>query len=376
VLDARVVARVDSRGRVDAPGDAWSLDWWIGAEDRWHFASREAAVRQRLVDATPVVETVMRVPGGDAVARVYACREGEADAAVVEVENASRAPMVVAFVVVPNARRIRRIDLGDTTVSVDRRAALWLPRPPPRVAVGADTESAVVDGRAVEQWPGPGAERAAFLYPLAHGAIIRVAQPLAPPRRLARAKPSRPSSLPTAAQVARGWRAHTVSGPQFEVPDARLADAVSATRARALMSGAAPAEVVEPSYAAVEALLDAASPVVTWPEPDAGRRLLALVRAILVREVDGGLALCTDVPAAWAGQPIEVREAPTGFGTLSYAVRWHGRRPALLWELEGDAPVRLTAPGLDAAWFSDEPRGDALLRAFAAAVPAAGDSFA
>jgi hypothetical protein len=244
------------------------------------------------------------------------------------------------------------------------------------VAAGADAESAVVEGHAGEQWTGPRAERAAFLYPLAHGAILRVALPLAPRRRLSRTEPPRPSSLPTAARVVRGWRAHTSSGPQFDMPDPRLADAISVTRARALMSGAAPAGVVEPSYAAVEALLDAASPVVTWPEADAGRRLLALVRAMLVREVDRGLALCTDIPATWVGQPIEVRNAPTRFGTLSYAVRWHGHRPALLWELEGDAPVRLTAPGLDAEWFSDEPEGEALLRAFAAEVPAAGDSFA
>ena len=38
-------------------------------------------------------------------------------------------------------------------------------------------------------------------------------------------------------------------------------------------------------------------------------------------------------------------------GPVSFSVRWHGERPALLWE----APpgTRLTAPGLDAAWSSD-----------------------
>ena len=44
-------AIVDPRGLVTPWFDGWSLDWWIGADDRWHFPSREAAVRQRLVDA-------------------------------------------------------------------------------------------------------------------------------------------------------------------------------------------------------------------------------------------------------------------------------------------------------------------------------------
>ena len=51
-------------------------------------------------------------------------------------------------------------------------------------------------------------------------------------------------------------------------------------------------------------------------------------------------------------------------GRLSFAVRWHGERPALLWDLEShrsDPAVRLTAPALDPDWSSAEPRGEALL---------------
>ena len=36
---------VDPRGLVTPWFDGWSLDWWIGAEDRWHLPSREASVR-------------------------------------------------------------------------------------------------------------------------------------------------------------------------------------------------------------------------------------------------------------------------------------------------------------------------------------------
>jgi hypothetical protein len=97
---------------------------------------------------------------------------------------------------------------------------------------------------------------------------------------------------------------------------------------------------------------------------------MSLVRNVLVREVEGGLALLTVVPESWIGQSLAVHDAPTHHGLFSFAVRWHGDRPALLWELkphvDADArqivePVRFTAPGLDPAWSSTELRGDALL---------------
>jgi hypothetical protein len=136
-------------------------------------------------------------------------------------------------------------------------------------------------------------------------------------------------------------------------------------------------------------MLGAATPTWTWPEAIhprlsggcvgdghhgwAAADFLNLVRNVLVREVPagwaadgdpGGLALCTLFPREWLGFGVEVRDAPTHHGMLSYALRWHGERPALLWELRphaGTGPVRLTAPGLDASWSSTETSGEALL---------------
>ena len=93
---------------------------------------------------------------------------------------------------------------------------------------------------------------------------------------------------------------------------------------------------------------------------------LSLVRNLLVREVagTGELALCSMLPPAWAGQAIEVHDAPTHFGPVSFAVRWHGDRPALLWDLrgrDGKGPVRITAPALDPEWSTSEPKGETLL---------------
>jgi len=105
----------------------------------------------------------------------------------------------------------------------------------------------------------------------------------------------------------------------------------------------------------------------------AGADLGSLVRNLLVREgedPDGTpvLHLCSLYPPEWEGHGIEVHEAPTELGRLSYAVRWHGERPALLWQLVphgGVGTVRLCAPGLDPSWSSVELAGDALLGSWA-----------
>src|SRR3546814_20918177 len=39
-VDSPHQARVEVRCLVQLDGRAWSLDWWIGAEDRWHVAAR------------------------------------------------------------------------------------------------------------------------------------------------------------------------------------------------------------------------------------------------------------------------------------------------------------------------------------------------
>jgi hypothetical protein len=248
-LDGRREAIVDPRGLVTPPGGGWSLDWWIGADDRWHLPSREVAVRQRLLGASPVVETAMSIPAGDAVARAYAARrssaEGGGEVVVVEVENRSRAPVALALAVRPYTPEgltvIERIDLAGSpsgsTVSVDGRPAVVLPRAPARVAGstlrGGDSAAMVMGGDAAERWRGPvrdpaGLAQAAFVFPLAHGATFRAVIPLdAEPGPAAT---TYPSVLPPAEAVAAGWRAQGDRGMRLELPDERLAEAVAANR--------------------------------------------------------------------------------------------------------------------------------------------------
>ncbi|HUF33079.1 MAG TPA: hypothetical protein VMN58_07720 [Acidimicrobiales bacterium] len=654
---------VDPRGLVTPLDDGWSLDWWIGADDRWHLPSREVAVRQRLVDDAPVVETAMRVPGGDAVQRVFAMqassREGGAELVVVEIENQSRVPFAVALVVRPfnplGVAVVERIGLHEgTSVSIDGRLAMVLPRVPNRMAgstlAEGDVAGTVLSGAAGTSFPPDlrcesAMASAAFVYPLAHTATLRVVLPLAPVDRTRRRGLGRrrvpdarrlPARIPSATDVAAGWRAQSGRGMRLEVPDERLMSCVEANRRFLLLfhdgdeaatgpalsrrsafrgdahllgaldrygyreeaaevlaaypdrqhgdghfgagttgwdatgaaihalaehwrlhrqdpalqgiapgvargaewierarrprrgsdpalrgllpagssadrlgppevsyrddlwslrglldaaellaaagevgaaedamaaagglradldaslalvaerlgtqavpagptrridagavaslaavwplrlmaaddprmhatadvvrdrflqgpactrdagdGGLSPQLTLQLAFAELEAgdrraldrlawVLDAATPTWTWPEVvhprmpggcagDGHHRgsaadLLTFVRNLLVRETfDGGLALCSMVPDTWLGGGIEVHDAPTHHGLVSFAVRWHGERPALLWELvpqPGVGEVRITVPGLDPTWSTTERAGDALL---------------
>lgn len=255
-LDSVWEAIVDPRGLVTPWNDGWSLDWWIGADDRWHVPAREASVRQRLVGASPVVETAMRVPGGDVFHRVYAMRtagpDGGDELVLVELENASSSPIAVALGVRPynpeGLSVIERIELHDATVTVDGRVSLLLPRRPQRVAASTfhDGDSAcdVFEGKATDEFPAglrcdAGMAQAAFLFPLAHRATMHVAMPLSPERRtrrrgLARRRATRapdfPAARPSAATVASGWEAQTRRGMRLELPDPRLQEAIDANR--------------------------------------------------------------------------------------------------------------------------------------------------
>jgi hypothetical protein len=129
-------------------------------------------------------------------------------------------------------------------------------------------------------------------------------------------------------------------------------------------------------------MTEASTSTATWPEaihPQLGggcmgdghhgwaaADYLTFVRNLLVRDRPRGLDLLTLLPPDWFGHDLEVHDAPTHHGRLSYALRWHGERPALLWELTPHpaAPageVTLRAPGIDPGWSSTDRGGEALL---------------
>ena len=72
----------------------------MAADDRWYRPAGEATIRQTTVDGTPVVETRMRIPKGDAVQRVYAVPD-HGGLTIIEIENDSPLPIAVAFTGTP-----------------------------------------------------------------------------------------------------------------------------------------------------------------------------------------------------------------------------------------------------------------------------------
>jgi len=389
VIGAPGHARVSPWGRV-APGNvSWQLDWWIGADDRWHTPEHEAAVRQTLVDGMPVVRTAMRIPGGDALLQVAAV-PGPDELAIVDVTNDSPGAFVLALVI----RDAASVEIDGTMVYVDGSPALRPMRAPSRWSAGAPevVHTAVVDGDASD---GPfvpvsdpaGHLAAALLFPVAHRTTFRCAVAL-DPRGM---RSVDPVTLPAPESVARGWRAQLGRGMRVELPEVALQDAIDSARAQVLLAGQVPGTGPEVVAALEDWGFDAEARD-AWQR--LGRRarkqatergaadwtivrdraagdpasLLVAARAAVVRESRHAVELFPSLPDEWRGAALDVRDAPTREGPVSCAVRWHGERPALLWD--APAGVTLRAPGLDPSWSTDQPTGETLLGA--PATPGAG----
>ena len=359
------------------------LQWYIAAEDRWHRPNSEPAVRQQRLGGTPVIETRVRVPDGDAVQRVWAVPD-LGGLTVIEVENASTRPFAVAF-------------SGPRVLTE---------RPPGDVAVqGIDLPDS------------------AIVLPVAHRSSIRVAIAHDPARH-----PT--STLPTlspAMAVVRGWTAVAHRASRLVLPDGALGDAVTAARADLLLGGPVDAavdpvgfvldvaelcrlgddadawmpEIVEPiaaiarrADAEVELALRASERLAVSAGDDRAAGDIARLRdrrardglgvalepstpssfssvrrgdsvgrfvaQIEQRVADEGRLLPLGLPRRRLGSNFEVHGVPTGpRSSVGFAVRWHGERPAVLWEQQGPAR-ELTAPQVDPAWSSSASSGEAL----------------
>lgn len=372
-------ASVTPWGAVAQWDDLGTLDWYVAADDRWHVPADEPTVRQSLVEGTPVVETRLRIPQGDAVQRVYAVAD-HGGLTIVEVENDSPMPIAVAFSGVP-------------VLSV---------RPPADMAV-----------------PGIDLPADAVVFPVGHRATLTVAIA----HEGARAG-TLPTGLPSALQVARGWTLLCERASRLLVPDETLAERVVRERCQLVLDGPAdtatqPVEfllgvsqlvrmgsvadewmpevadavaslVTVREHPLLAAAIDAAEHVCTVAGERRAVRDLAKVRrslspatAVPARPAEGvalltwlerSIATGTDlfpagIPAEWLGANFEVYGVPTGpSSTVSFALRWHGERPAVLWECTGD-PVTLTASLAAPGWSTTESTGEALWPQPPGAVP-------
>ena len=347
-------ATVSAWGRIDPRDGSPSLDWAVGGADHWYRPELEVSTRQHALGGTPVVETRVHVPGGDAIHRAFVVAGGHA---VVEIENASPAPFAVAFT------------RGDV--------------------VGPVAPAAVPDGA-------PGV----VAFAVAHRTTLTVVWP----------RGSMPSRVPSADRVVRGWRTQCERGVRYELPDELLLEALTAVRCALLLDGPLlsddpatrllaagewlrlgedAASLVPAVAAAVHAL---ARPPSEWPLRSAADALraageqraaadiaaimqrvgvadaepasvLARVRSLVRACPHEGIELLPMFPPPWTGQSLAVHGEHSPFGRLSFAVRWHGNRPALLWELDGGGPVRVRC-GLDPSWSTTDGRGETLLAPF------------
>ena len=303
--------------------------------------------------------------------RVYGIG-GPGDVVVVEVENDSPGACIVAFAV----RGATSVGLDGSLLLLDGRAALVLPFPPRRwdvtdLALEAE-QCGAQTGVIAPCELAPGTLRVALLYPLSHRNRMRIGVICGDERpRLDLAQ------LPTADDAARGWRHHLDAAMRVTGP-ADVVTALDLDRAQVLLDP-------DPSAATAAALEDwgfddqaawaweglsgkerraarRRTEVADDPGP-AGR--LVRARAGLVRDADRGIEILCDPPAP--GVDVEVHDAPTRHGRLSFALRWHGEHPALLWELTPDdgtrrRPVELRAPALAPGWTTQELVGETLLR--------------
>lgn len=102
-----------------------------------------------------------------------------------------------------------------------------------------------------------------------------------------------------------------------------------------------------------------------WPagQMASASRYLRMLRSVVIDDAGAELRLLPELPKLWRGRAIDVFVMPVANGHVSFGLRWHGPRPALLWEatLAPEAPLRITVPGIDPAFSSVEREGEALL---------------
>ena len=191
-------AIVNERGSIRLNDGSPVLDWHIAADDRWHDPSTEPSVRQTRRAGVPVIETRLRIPGGDAIQRVYSVADA-GGLVVIEITNESTLPIAVAFT---------RPDVISSRT------------PSPRGAQGIELPAGSV------------------VFPVAHGSTLRVA--LGAAMLVANAVANATSNvdverLPSFEQLQKGWLKAVEQAGYVIVPEGAVAPLVARLRSDALI---------------------------------------------------------------------------------------------------------------------------------------------
>lgn len=393
------------------------LVWSIAAEDRWHFPEVESSTRQTSVRGTPVLETRVRIPNGDILQRIWsAAARGGGSAVVIEFINESPSPVAIALsrddvvstrtfhyqggterpwpsadrgverppVVIPLAHRASvriALPLGGSLTSddvdtladweavvrgwesiVDGASRLDVPD----VADGTNLADAMRARRCeialdppVAQWRN---DDTAVRWLVAHRELVRMglADPEVPDvvsalERLIRRIRRRGTDL---ADLADGVR----SGAYLlDLADSRAFEDFGRAVLRAVrhldsIAAMDPLRVVHELRSRVKVSGE------LWNDPNIDLVGAAENEIVSWSGTDEVTVFPDDFDSRHLGVNIEAhRLIAGGDRTISLAIRWHGERPAVIWEVEGP-PGLLLRSGADAEWTSVESSGEALWR--------------
>jgi hypothetical protein len=385
-------ATVNERGAITMDGGARVVNWFVAADDRWHTPAVEQGVRQQRRAGVPVIETRVRIPGGDAVQRVW-CVPDAGGLVVVEITNDSTLPIAVAFdspdvlcdrtpsplgpqgielpkgsVVFPightsSLRVALRPSSGGASVgslaalpghdqlqrgwltSVERAGYAVLPdKALPSIVNRLRSDCLVFSAHDIDEWPEDfvaSGDDVAVVIALHQMMLLgedtsRHVEDIAERIERILGQVRRESETPWDVERALYCAQHLF----VALDEERAARDVSRARGQ-LAQASSPPNVVPKDVRAV-----------AWME-----EMLASPRR------DGSVGLLQHgIPTLWRGVNLEChRIVASPEHTVSFGVRWHGSRPALLWEVGGPFGLRLGSGATDPSWSTTDPAGDALL---------------
>ncbi|MEX1218400.1 MAG: hypothetical protein WEA11_07780 [Acidimicrobiales bacterium] len=343
-------AKIDRSGVITPETEVWSLDWWVGAEDRWHSASRTALVRQSLTESTPVVLSAMRMPGGEIEQRAWTAVDGATGLPVLIVEFHNATPVPVALALAfscADSEESAVIDFSHGLVTVAGVPVALFSREPSRYGIASESGSAeevTVAGNAISVFPETGVRSvdgvatAAFVFPVPHTATVRMVLPLASENPqttndVATVARMDVGALPPSDRVVSGWKAQLARAPRFDLPERQIEEAIDGARSHLLMHVAG----VEPLRWPRTTVNGLERSELTLALDEQGlfaeaQRLV--VAAMELQNADGSFERsCVDVTASWivsAGRHValtgDLEFAEHSVEQVASAVHWLSKR--------------------------------------------------